>query len=68
MRCLKRRLADHVWRRMIADERHLAANPGRTTGDDSAISVAGSTPTTSTSDKSLPGPANRDSTTPRSAA
>lgn len=23
MRCLKRRLADHVWRRMLADDRRL---------------------------------------------
>jgi hypothetical protein len=25
MRCLKRRLANHIWRMMIADERRLAA-------------------------------------------
>jgi ribosomal protein S4 len=25
MRCLKRRLANHLWRLMIADERHLTA-------------------------------------------
>jgi transposase len=68
MRCLKRRLADHVWRRMIADERRLAANPGGQPGTTLQSSVAGSTPTTSPSDKSLPGPANHDSTTPRSAA
>jgi transposase len=68
MRCLKRRLADHVWRLMIADERHLAAGPGGHSGPTLQSSAAGSTPTTSSSDKSLPGPANRDSTTPRSAA
>jgi transposase len=27
MRCLKRRLANHIWRMMIADERRLLANP-----------------------------------------
>jgi hypothetical protein len=26
MRCLKRRLANHLWRLMIADERHLTAS------------------------------------------
>ena len=36
-RCLKRRLADHIWRTLMADERRLAASPGRTVGDDSAI-------------------------------
>jgi transposase len=68
MRCLKRRLADHVWRLMIADERRLAASPGGHSGATLQSSAAGSTPTTSSSDKSLPEPANRDSTTPRSAA
>lgn len=32
MRCLKRRLADHIWRVMIADERRQAAGPGGHTG------------------------------------
>lgn len=27
MRCLKRRLANHVWRMIIADEQHLTADP-----------------------------------------
>ena len=27
-RCLKRRLANHIWRLMIRDERHGAAGPG----------------------------------------
>ena len=35
-RCLKRRLADHLWRTMITDERR-GGGPGRTTGGDSAI-------------------------------
>jgi transposase len=29
MRCLKRRLADHIWRIMIADERRTAAKQAR---------------------------------------
>ncbi len=68
MRCLKRRLADHVWRRMIRDERAPAADPGGHTGTTLQSSAAGSTPTTSSSDKSLPGPATTDSTTAPSAA
>ena len=64
-RCLKRRLADHIWRTMINDERRKAANPGGHTGATLQSSAAGSTPTTSPSEKSLPGPANRESTTPR---
>jgi len=36
-RCLKRRLADHIWRTMITDERRVAANPGGHPGADSAI-------------------------------
>ncbi|MGH3096452.1 MAG: IS110 family transposase [Streptosporangiales bacterium] len=67
-RCLKRRLADHVWRTMTADERHLATEPGGHPGTTLQSSAAGSTPTTSSSDKSLPGPARPDSTTPRPAA
>ena len=58
MRCLKRRLADHVWRIMIADERQArAAGPGGHPGATLTSSAAGSTPTASSSDKSLPGPA-----------
>ena len=67
MRCLKRRLADHVWRRMIRDEHASAADPGGHLGTTLQSSVAGSTPTTSSSDKSLPGPATTDSTTVGSA-
>jgi hypothetical protein len=58
MRCLKRRLADHVWRTTITDERTRAraAGPGRQPGATLTYSAAGSTPTTSSSDKSLPRP------------
>ena len=37
MRCLKRRLADHVWRLMIRDERTSATGSGRTLGGGSEI-------------------------------
>jgi transposase len=64
MRCLKRRLADHVWRIMLADERRTAraADPGGHSGATMASSAAGSTPITSSSDKSLPRPASNNST------
>ena len=68
MRCLKRRLADHVWRLMISDERTLATGSGGQSGAALTSSAAGSTPTTSSSDKSLPGPATTDSTTALPAA
>jgi transposase len=68
MRCLKRRLANRVWRLMLADERRSAAGPGGHSGATLTSSAAGSTPTTSSSDKSLPGPADRNSTTPSPAA
>ena len=68
MRCLKRRLADRVWRLMLGDEHRLAAGPGGHSGATLTSSAAGSTPTTSSSDKSLPGPADRNSTTPSPAA
>jgi transposase len=67
MRCLKRRLADHLWRLMLADERGCGTGPGGHPGATTKSSAAGSTPTTSSSDKSLPGPADRDSTTAPSA-
>ena len=64
-RCLKRRLADHVWRVMMADERRRtrAAGPGGHTEATLESSAAGSTPTADSSDKSLPGPATTKPTT-----
>ena len=57
MRCLKRRLADHVWRLMIRDGREArTTGPGGHSGAPLTSSAAGSTPATSSSDKSLPGP------------
>jgi transposase len=67
-RCLKRRLADHIWRLMIRDEQRYAAGPGGQQGATIQSSAAGSTPTTSSSDKSLPEPATTDSTTGQTAA
>jgi transposase len=58
MRCLKRRLADHVWRTMVADERRSATGPGGHLGATLKSSAAGSNPTASSSEKSLPGPVN----------
>ena len=66
MRCLKRRLADRVWRTMIADERRAGAGPGGHSGAALSSSAAGSTPNTSSSDKSLPGPAATEPTTSES--
>jgi transposase len=68
MRCLKRRLADRVWRTMTADERRSAADPGGHSGAALSSSAAGSTPNTSSSDKSLPGPAATEPTTSNPAA
>jgi transposase len=67
-RCLKRRLANHIWRTMITDEQRQAASPRGHAGATLTSSAAGSTPTTSSSDKSLPGLANHDSTTAQPAA
>ena len=67
-RCLKRRLADHIWRLMIRDQRQRAAGPGGQSGAAMQSSAAGSTPTASSSDKSLPEPATPDSTAGQTAA
>jgi transposase len=66
-RCLKRRLADHIWRLMIRDGRQDAGPRGQQ-GATLQSSAAGSTPTASSSDKSLPEPAMSDSTTGQTAA
>jgi transposase len=65
MRCLKRRLADHVWRVMIADERQQtqAAGSGGHSGATLQSSAAGPTPSADSSDKSLPEPAAAQPTT-----
>jgi transposase len=63
MRCLKRRLADHVWRTMISDERAHAAGSGGHSGTTLQSSAASPTPSADSSDKSLPKPATTDPTT-----
>jgi hypothetical protein len=68
LRCLKRHLADRVWRIMIKDENRRpqpgqATSPGGHTGATMQSSATGPTPTASSSDKSLPGPANPQPTT-----
>ncbi|MEU4173002.1 transposase [Streptomyces sp. NPDC026665] len=65
-RCLKRRLADHVWRTMIADERRRTrmTGPGGQTGATTESSAADPTPAVGSSDKSLPGPAETEPTPP----
>ncbi|MBI4943375.1 MAG: IS110 family transposase [Actinobacteria bacterium] len=68
MRCLKRRLADHVWRLMIQDERRSRTGPGGQPGATTNSSATGSTPNASSSEKSLPGPASDKSTNPPNAA
>jgi transposase len=64
LRCLKRRLSDAVYRCLIRDaEQQNGADPGGHQGATTKSSAAGSTPTTGSSDKSLPGPATTDPTT-----
>jgi transposase len=64
LRCLKRRLSDAVYRCLIRDaHQRNAAGPGGHQGATTKSSAAGSTPTTGSSDKSLPGPAATDPTT-----
>jgi transposase len=58
MRCLKRRLSDIVFKRMLDDAiAHAVTGPGGQPGNVSVSSVTGSQPSTGSSDKSLPGPA-----------
>ncbi|MGH3094627.1 MAG: IS110 family transposase [Streptosporangiales bacterium] len=65
LRCLKRRLSDRVYRQLLRDAQEQAAtDPGGHAGATTESSATGSTPTTGSSDKSLPGPANTDATPP----
>jgi transposase len=64
LRCLKRRLSDVVYRQLLRDATtSIGAGPAGHTGATLTSSAAGSHPITSTSDKSLTGPANRHPTT-----
>jgi transposase len=66
LRCLKRRLSDAIYRRLVRDAHpdtsDTATGPGGHPGAATKSSAAGSTPTTDSSDKSLPGPADTDPT------
>ena len=65
LRCLKRRLSDAVYRQLLRDAQAAqAAGPRGQLGATTNSRAAGSTPHTSSSDKSLPGPAGTDPTTP----
>jgi transposase len=59
IRCLKRRLSNIVYARMVADQkRRVAADPGGHSGTTVQSSVTDLTPDIGSSDKPLPGPAN----------
>ena len=65
MRWLKRKLSDIVYETMLNDlVASAGTGPGGHRGNVSDSSAAGSHPHTSSSDKSLPGPANRQPRTP----
>jgi len=73
MRCVKRRLSDIGFQTMLNDavrttEATTRTGPGGQRGNDSDSSAAGSHPHTSSSDKSLPGPARQHPRTPLPAA
>ena len=66
MRCLKRRISDAIYRRLVADAQaatvltdavDVEAGPGGHSGASLLSSAAGSHPHTGTSDQPLPGPA-----------
>jgi transposase len=63
MRCLKRRLSDAVYRQLLTDAHREGADPGGHQGATTESSAADTTPTTGTSEQSLPRPADADTTT-----
>jgi Transposase IS116/IS110/IS902 family len=64
MRSLKRRLSDIVYHQMVLDARTRRAGPGGHMGAAAGSSAAGLHPGAGTSEKSLPGPATSDLTSP----
>ena len=69
MRCLKRRLSDVLYRRLVADQLgQTEASPGGHSGAALQSSAADPIPMVSTSDQSLPGPANQHVTEARKRA
>jgi transposase len=72
MRALKRRLSDVVYHQLVEDQKRQRrqepeAGPEGHAGATTRSSAAGSNPNTDASDKSLPGPADRDATPPAAA-
>jgi hypothetical protein len=59
MRALKRRLSDVVYRQMVADAKRLRTGPGGQVEATLQSSAADPNPKADTSEKSLPGPAER---------
>jgi transposase len=68
LRCLKRRLADAVYRQLVTDQQRQQAGPGGHSGATHQSSATGPTPAASSSDKSLPGPATHQATAHLAAA
>jgi hypothetical protein len=64
MRCLKRRLSNVVYQRMVRDAGTVEADLGGHSGATLQSSAAGSIPTADTSEQPLPGPAVTQSRTP----
>ena len=56
MRCLKRRLSNVVYKRMVDDAKRRRTGPGGHAGATLESSAAGPIPTADTSEQSLPGP------------
>jgi transposase len=69
MRCLKRRLSDIVYRRMLDDAiTQAVTGPGGHRGTSTDSSVTDSHPHAGSSEKSLPGPATTQPRTPAATA
>jgi transposase len=63
LRCLKRRLSDAVFKQLVTDAMtRTEAGPGGHVGATLKSSAASPTPAADSSDKSLPGPAERQPT------
>jgi transposase len=70
LRCLKRRLADAIYRQLVTDQHrreHNEASPGGHTGATLTPARSALTPTANSSDQSLPGPATDHATASRTA-
>jgi transposase IS116/IS110/IS902 family protein len=63
LRCLKRRLSDVIYHQLVLDAQAPEASPGGQMGATTESSATGPTPAASSSEKSLPGPAENHATT-----